>query len=87
MKGNKDDLLAFKPVVPAPNPEAAPGGLELEKLTARIRLEARKDCLVRIEGRVWYPGEIDEAKDEYGRLVYLIDRDTLIRVLGLGMAR
>ena len=70
-----------------PDPEVTAGGLAMEKFSAHIRIETRKDCLARIEGRAYYPGEVDEVKDDQGRLCYIFDRDTLIRVLGLGTVR
>ena len=83
---SRDEILHLKRPVPLPAPKNLEG-LELEKFTANIRLETRKDCLARIEGRTWTEGEITEVSDGHCVRSYLIDRDTLIRVLGLGMAR
>ena len=63
MRGDKDAILNFSPAVTPTDPEITPGGLDMEKLAARIRLETRKDCLTRIEGRTWTEGEITEVSD------------------------
>ena len=87
MRGDKDAILNFSPAVTPTDPEITPGGLDMEKLAARIRLETRKDCLARIESYFWRPGDVDEVHDPDGVLYYTLDRDTLIRALGLGMGR
>ena len=87
MRGDKDAILNFSPAVTAPNPEITPGGLDMEKLAARIRLETRKDCLARIESYFWQPQDLVHCKSPNGVDYCRLDRDTLIRVLGLGMMR
>ena len=87
MRGDKDAILNFSPTVAAPNPEITPGGLDMEKLAARIRLETRKDCLARIESYFWQPQDLVHCKSPNGVDYCRLDRDTLIRVLGLGMMR
>ena len=87
MRGDKDAILNFSPAVTPTDPEITPGGLDMEKLAARIRLETRKDCLARIESYFWQPHDLVHCKSPYGVDYCRLDRDTLIRVLGLGMMR
>ena len=87
MRGDKDAILNFSPAVTPTDPEITPGGLDMEKLAARIRLETRKDCLARIESYFWQPQDLVHCKSPNGVDYCRLDRDTLIRVLGLGMGR